>query len=281
MLASIVLFFFAFVAVFRAQLAGDPWEMVGAPFQPPGIDHMLGTDSLGRDILSGIVFGARTSLYIGLTATAVSTALGLLVGAVAGYYGGWFDEVLMRATEFVQVYPGFIFTLVLVTVFSPTLLHIVMAIAVASWPGTARLVRAEVMAYRDRDFVVATTALGAATWRILRRHVIPNAIPAIVVHSSMMVGTAILIESALSFLGLGDPNEMSWGYMIGASRGFLRHAWWTAFAPGVAIVAVVLSLNIVGDCLNDLLNPRQALAELPRPRRWPRWLRSAPAHKEG
>ncbi len=261
MLGSLVLLGFGLVAVFRSYLGDDPWAMVAQPFQAPSTKHLLGTDSLGRDVLTGIVFGARISLYIGIAATAISTGLGVFVGALAGYYGGWFDELLMRATEFVQAYPAFILTLVLVTVFSPTLTHIVLAIAVASWPGTARLVRAEVLSCREREFVIATLAMGGDTWRILIRHVLPNAMPPVVVHSSMMVGTAILIESALSFLGLGDPNEMSWGYMIGASRAFLRHAWWTAFAPGIAIVAVVLSLNVVGDSLIDLLNPRKTGAE--------------------
>lgn len=273
--ASLVLLGFGLVAIFRAYLADDPWAMVARPFQPPGAKHLLGTDSLGRDILAGIVFGARTSLAIGIAATAISTALGVIVGALAGYNGGWFDELLMRATEFVQAYPGFILTLVLVSVFSPTLTHIVFAIALASWPGTARLVRAEVLSCRQREFVLATLAMGAGTCRTIARHVLPNAMPPVVVHSSMMVGTAILIESALSFLGLGDPNEMSWGYMIGASRGFLRHAWWTAFAPGVAIIAVVLSLNVVGDSLNDLLNPRQTHADAASERTFRRaWTRS-------
>jgi peptide/nickel transport system permease protein len=253
---ALLLVVFLSIALIGDRLApASPRAIVARPLQPPSAQHLFGTDALGRDILSGILVGARASLLVGVAAAGVSMIVGTLVGGLSGYYGHRMDATLMRLTEFVQIYPGFILALVLVAIFSPTLVNTTLAISTVSWPATARLVRGEFLSLRDRDFVVASRAIGAADRRLILVHILPNAFPPLIVYSSLTVGAAILVESALSFLGLGDPERMSWGYMIGASRSFLRRAWWTAFFPGVAIALVVLALNLAGDGLNEALSP--------------------------
>ena len=234
----------------------DPWDLVGRPFSPPFGQFPLGTDTLGRDLAAGVIHGARVSLLVGLVATAMALSLGTLIGAVAGYRGGWVDDALMRLTEFFQTIPSFIFAVVLVAIFQPSLRSIVAAIAMVSWPAVARLVRGEFIALRHREFVLACEALGMAERAIIFRQILPNAAGPVIVTGSLMVATAVLLESGLSFLGLGDPNLMSWGFMIGSSRSVLRQAWWMSAVPGVAILLTVLALNLVGEGLNDALNPR-------------------------
>lgn len=234
----------------------DPWDLVGRPFSPPFGQFPLGTDTLGRDLAAGVIHGARVSLLVGLVATAMALSLGTLIGAVAGYRGGWVDDALMRVTEFFQTIPSFIFAVVLVAIFQPSLRSIVVAIAMVSWPSVARLVRGEFIALRHREFVLACEALGMAERAIIFRQILPNAAGPVIVTGSLMVATAVLLESGLSFLGLGDPNLMSWGFMIGSSRSVLRQAWWMSAVPGVAILLTVLALNLVGEGLNDALNPR-------------------------
>ncbi|PYN35327.1 MAG: ABC transporter permease [Candidatus Rokuibacteriota bacterium] len=241
---------------------GSPFRQVGRPFLAPFGEHLFGTDQLGRDVAAGVAHGARTSLMIGVLATAVAVLLGTLVGGCAGYYGGSTDDVLMRSTEFFQTIPTFLFVIVLVAIITPSIKSIVVAIAVVSWPPVARLVRGEFLTLRSRDFVQACVGLGMSDGRVIFRHLLPNCLSPIVVTGSLIVATAILIESALSFLGLGDPNTMSWGFMIGAGRTFLRSAWWLCTIPGVAILVTVLAINLLGEGLNDALNPR--LGKSPR-----------------
>ena len=235
---------------------GGAFRSVDRPFLPPLSERVLGTDQLGRDVAAGIAHGARTSLSIGVLATALALLLGTLVGGCAGYYGGWLDDALMRATEFFQTIPALLFAIVLVAILTPSVKSIVIAIAVVSWPPVARLVRGELLSLRSREFVLACVCLGMGDRRIIVRHILPNCLSPIIVTGSLMVATAILIESALSFLGLGDPNTMSWGFMIGAGRTFLRQAWWLSTIPGVAILLAVLAINLLGEGLNDALNPR-------------------------
>ena len=245
------------MAAFGPVLYPDsPWDMAGAPFRPPFGEHLLGTDTLGRDVAAGIVHGARVSLLIGFVATFVAVLVGVCVGAIAGYFGGWIDDLTMRLTEFFQTIPSFVFAVVLVAIFTPGILSIVVAIAMVSWPAVARLVRGEFLTLRTREFVQASIVLGRSSRHIIFFEILPNAISPIVVTASLMVATAILVESSLSFLGLGDPNMMSWGYMIGASRSVVRVAWWASFFPGLAILLTVLALNLVGEGLSDALNPR-------------------------
>jgi peptide/nickel transport system permease protein len=235
----------------------SPWDMRGAPFSPPGDpDFLLGSDSLGRDVAAGIAYGARVSLLIGAVSTAAALFAGVTLGAVAGYSGGLIDDAIMRFTEFFQTIPGFILAIVLVAIFSPNLGSIVFAIAIVSWPPVTRVIRAEFLSLRSREFVQAAEILGRSRFAIIFREILPNALSPLIVLASLMVANAILLESGLSFLGLGDPNLMSWGFMIGAGRSVIRLAWWMSVFPGVAIFLTVLALNLVGEGLGDALNPR-------------------------
>jgi len=234
---------------------GDPWDIKARPMQFPSSEFPMGTDMLGRDVSAGVAHGARVSLMIGLVSTAASVLLGTTIGATAGFFLGRVDEALMRATEFVQTIPSFILAIVLVAVLRPGIVSIVIAIAVVTWPPVARLVRAEFLTLRQREFVEAAIVIGLRPSAIMLREILPNAISPIVVMASLMIATAILTESAISFLGLGDPNLISWGYMIGASRSVLRTAWWLSVFPGAAIFLTVLAINLLGEGLNDALNP--------------------------
>jgi peptide/nickel transport system permease protein len=237
----------------------SPWDMRGAPFMQPGeMEFVLGSDSLGRDVAAGIAYGARVSLLIGAVSTLVAVLLGITLGAVAGYAGGVVDDAIMRFTEFFQTVPSFMLAVVLVAIFSPSLGSIVAAIAIVSWPPVARVIRAEFLSLRSREFVQAAEVLGRSRAAIIFREILPNALSPIIVLASLMVASAILLESGLSFLGLGDPNMISWGFMIGAGRSVIRIAWWMSVFPGIAIFLTVLALNLVGEGLSDALNPRLA-----------------------
>ncbi|MEY4707224.1 MAG: hypothetical protein RJB58_947 [Pseudomonadota bacterium] len=238
--------------------ARGPFTIVGMPLLPPGAPGLLvGSDVLGRDMAVGLAYGARISLLVGITSTLCAVGIGVLLGAVAGYYGGWLDDLLMRVTEFFQIIPSFVLLMVLVAFMQPSLSSTVIGIALITWPQVARVVRGEFLSLRGREFVQAARTLGMGDVRIIFTQVLPNALPPIIVVGSMMVGSAILTESALSFLGLGDPNLLSWGSMIGGSRSAMWVAWWTTVLPGLAIMITVLALNFIGDGLNDALNPRR------------------------
>ena len=235
----------------------DPFSLAGQPMSLPGSNgFLLGSDTLGRDVAAGIAHGAKTSLLIGLIATLAAVFIGIFFGAFAGYYGGRIDSLLMRITEVFQTIPSFVFAILLVAIMKPSIKSIVIAITVVSWPGVARLVRAEFLSLKNREFVQACHTLGMSDMRIIMREILPNCLSPIIVIGSLMVATAILIESGLAFLGLGDPNIMSWGFQIGAGRTMLRSAWWVCTFPGVAILITVLAINLVGEGLNDALNPR-------------------------
>jgi peptide/nickel transport system permease protein len=238
----------------------SPWRLVGRPFLAPfALERFpLGTDALGRDVMAGLMHGARVSLLIGLVSTGVALLIGVPLGGLAGYAGGLVDDALMRFTEFFQTIPSFALAIVIVAILQPSIASIVLAIAIVSWPPIARLVRGEVLSLRSREYVQAAITLGQTTPRILVSQVLPNTLAPIIVMASLMVASAILLESSLSFLGLGDPSLMTWGYMVGAGRTRLIEAWWISFFPGVAIFLTVLALNLVGEGLNDALNPRLA-----------------------
>ncbi|MEM7547978.1 MAG: ABC transporter permease [Pseudomonadota bacterium] len=248
-----------FVVAATAQLffPEDPFSLAGKSMSPPGAEgFLLGSDSLGRDVAAGIAHGAKTSLLIGLLATLVAVVIGVLMGAIAGYYGGLIDDLLMRITEMFQTIPSFIFAILLVAIMKPSIESIVVAIAVVSWPAVARLVRGEFLSLKNREFVQACHTVGMSDARIILGEILPNCLSPVIVIGSLMVATAILIESGLAFLGLGDPNIMSWGFQIGAGRTLLRSAWWVCTFPGIAILLTVLAINLVGEGLNDALNPR-------------------------
>jgi peptide/nickel transport system permease protein len=233
----------------------DPLSMIAEPFIRPGTDSAfpLGTDMLGRDIAAGIFHGARVSLLIGVVATMVSLVIGIGIGVVSGYYGGILRAVCMRLTELFQTVPPFLFALAVVAILRPSIASIVTAIGITSWAGLARLVRAEVLKMRHGDLVLVSMALGASDARIIFLHILPNILAPVVVSTSILVAGAILTESSLAFLGLGDPNVVSWGAMVGAGREVLRTDWYVATIPGIAIIISVLALNLLGDGLNDAL----------------------------
>lgn len=234
----------------------DPFALVGQPFQPPLSAHVLGTDMLGRDMAAGVLHGARTTLLVGVIATLIAILVGVTIGGLAGYFGGRVDALLMRLTELFQTIPFFLFAILIVAVMTPSLRSVIFAIAVVSWPPMARLVRGEFISVRNREYVQSCVAMGMGHLRIIFLHILPNTLSAIIVTGSLMVATAILIESGLSFLGLSDANTMSWGFIIGSGRSVLRTAWWICAIPGVAILLTVMAINLVGDGLNDALNPR-------------------------
>lgn len=235
----------------------DPFEIRVAPLTPPfGADAWLGSDYLGRDVLTTLVYGGRATLLVGAVAALLSVMIGVTLGAFAGYYGGRVDAALSRVTEFFQVLPALLFAMVVVTLFSPTLVTVTLAIGVVSWTPTARLARAEFMKLRGMEFVRAERAIGAKDARIIWKVILPNAFPPLVVSATLAVGSAILFEAGLSFLGLSDPNQMSWGLMIGSSRQYVLTSWWAVAFPGAAIFVTVLAVSLIGDGLNDALNPK-------------------------
>lgn len=235
----------------------DPFEIRTMPLSPPFSEEAwLGSDQLGRDVLTGIIHGGRATLMVGAFAALLSVCIGVTLGAMAGYYGGRVDALLMRVTEFFQVLPALLFAMVVVTLFSPSLVTVTLAIGSVSWPATARLTRAEFMRIRQLEFVRAESAIGARHDRIIWKVILPNALPPLVVSATLAVGAAILFEAGLSFLGLGDPNQMSWGLMIGSARQYLLSCWWAVAFPGAAIFVTVLAVSLIGDGLNDALNPK-------------------------
>jgi peptide/nickel transport system permease protein len=254
--AVVLLCLLVLVVVTPLAYPGNPFGLVGRPLQPPDAKFWLGTDTLGRDVAAEIAYGARTSLLIGVGATLGAIMFGMIVGGLAGYYRGTVEVLLMRLTEFFQTIPAFILAILIVAILSPSVSTEMIAIAAVSWPGIARLVRGEFVALGGREFVMACTGLGASDSRIIFRHLLPNCLSQIIAVGSLLIGTAILIEAGLAFLGLGDPNVMSWGLIISAGRAVLRSAWWICTFPGIAILLTVLGINLVGDGLNEALNPR-------------------------
>ena len=262
-IGALILLAIILVAVFAPWLfPGDPQDMVGTPTLWPGEDpaFLLGTDSLGRDVASGLAYGARVSLLVGASAAAIGLVIGTLVGAIAGYSGGWIDNILVRLTELFQTVPTFLLVIVIVTIGQPTAPVIALAIGLASWPTSARLVRAQFRSLQAADFVMAARSLGYSAPRIIVCEILPNALAPIIVTTSVMIANAILTEAGLSFLNMGDPNLISWGSMIGDGRPLLRTAWFLTALPGTAIALTVLALNLLGDGLNDVLDPRSGAA---------------------
>ena len=231
----------------------DPFRSVADPLRPPSHAHLMGTDNLGRDMFAAVVHGARTSLTVVVGVSVIASFVGLAVGVVAGYRGGWVDDVLMRITELFQSVPRFFLVLLIVALWGAGLDHLVYVLALTSWPTLARVVRSEVLSLRDRDYVEAARSIGAGDGRIILRHVLPNVLPTALVVIALTGSRVILLEASLSFLGLGDPSVMSWGYLVSNAQRFLRVAWWMSVFPGLAIAVTVLGINLVSDALNDIL----------------------------
>jgi peptide/nickel transport system permease protein len=236
----------------------DPLALAGRPLQWPAENpkFLLGTDNSGRDILAQIFYGARISLLIGLVGTTIAIVIGVVIGALAGYYGGAVDTVLMRITEAFQTLPNFLLLLLFVAVFGSNLTTVTIAIGIVSWPAPARLTRAEFLSLRGREFVEACRTLGLGDAQIIFREILPNALPPVIVYASVVMAVSILLESALAFLRLSDPNVASWGNLIGLGRDVLRTHWYVSAIPGLAILLTVLAVSLVGQGLNDALNPR-------------------------
>lgn len=238
--------------------AVNPFTIVAPPLTPPGgSGPLLGTDKIGRDILAGLVNGGRATLLVGCAAAVVALFIGITLGACAGYFGGIIDNILMRMTETVMAIPVVLFAIVLLTLFSPTVFHVVLAIGLVIWPPTARVARAEFLRHREAEYVKVARVCGCGHVRIMFQQILPNAIPPLIVMATLVVGLAMLFHAGICFLGLGDPNVLSWGLMIGENRDVILQAWWPTTFPGIAIFLTVLSINLIGDGLNEALNPKE------------------------
>lgn len=223
---------------------------------PPSASHLLGTDDLGRDLFSAVIHGTRVSLLVGVGSVLIATLIGVAIGGVAGYAGGLVDDVLMRFTELFQIVPRFFLALIVVALFGSSVWLIVLLLGLTYWTGTARLLRSQVLTLRTRDYVLAARVVGVSEASILLRHVLPGALPPVITQAALHVGSAILIEAGLSFLGLGDRNVVSWGALLNDAQQFVRQAWWMSAFPGLAITLTVLALNLVADGLNEASNRR-------------------------
>ena len=245
------------LAVFSPWLAGDPFDGGGDALLHPGsAGHVLGTDDLGRDIWAQLAWGARVSMLVGIVTAAIGLMIGIAVGAAAGYAGGWMDAVLMRIGEFFQTLPRFVLALIAVALFGPGLERVIVVIALLSWPQTARVVRSLFAGLRHAAYVDAARVGGMSGWRIALSEILPNVLAPVIVIGSLDIATAILLEAGLGFFGLGDPDRVSWGSMLNGAQQYLRSAWWMAAFPGLAIAVTVLGFNMLGDALNQALDPR-------------------------
>lgn len=237
-------------------------QRVGGRLDYPSLRHPMGTDAFGRDVWSRTVWGGRVSQPIGLLSMAVSVLVGVVVGGLAGYHGGRVDGALMRLTEVVITFPTFFLLITLVAVFGASLPLLVLAIGLTSWPITARVVRAEFLSLREREFVLAAAAMGAGSGRVMARHILPNVVPVIIVAATLRVAYVILVEAGLSYLGVGvPPPTASWGSMVADGASHLFRAWWVSFFPGLFIFLTVMAYNLVGDGLRDAFDPRRVVSQ--------------------
>ncbi|HXG52547.1 MAG TPA: ABC transporter permease [candidate division Zixibacteria bacterium] len=248
---------FILIAIFAAPLSPyDPFRLGDRPFLPPQWDHLMGTDDLGRDTFSRILHGTRVSLLVGFLAAAASFVVGTVIGSASGYFGGFVDDLLMRATEYVLVIPRFFLALLIIAMLGTGITKIIIVIGLLDWPEVARVVRAQFLTFKEREFVLAARVMGMRNWKIIFAEILPNAIPPAIVVGSFLVARAILLEAGLSFLGLGDPNLISWGMLLSDAQERIWSSVWLAVFPGLAISLLVLSINLVGDGINDVLNPK-------------------------
>jgi len=263
MVGLVVLILFALVAVFAPLLASpdglEVTKATGGVLQPPSAEYPLGTDENGRSILTLLIWGTRISLFVGLLATLISMVIGTLVGLMSGFFEGWPARILFRITEWFLVIPFLPLALVLASVLGRSLLNIAIVIGVTSWPGTALLIRSQTLSIKERPYLERARVLGAGRSQQMRKHVLPNVMPMVFAETTLTVAVAILAETTLSFLGLGDPTRVSWGSMLEAAfsvGAMTTGAWWYIVPPGVCVVLVVLSLTLVGQALEEVLNPR-------------------------
>ncbi|HAR97887.1 MAG TPA: ABC transporter permease [Syntrophales bacterium] len=256
---SVVVLALFVVSLFAPWLAPyDPSAIdLEKVLMPPSGDHWLGTDPLGRDVLSRMIWGARISLKVGFVATGIAILIGAVLGAVAGYYGGWTDAVIMRFVDIMLCFPAFFLILAVIAILEPSIWNIMLIIGVTGWMGITRLVRADFISLKERDFVLAARVIGASDLRIIFVHILPNAMASVLVTATLGVAGAILTESALSFLGIGvQPPTPSWGNILTAGKDNIDIAWWLSLYPGLAILVTVLGYNLLGEGLRDALDPR-------------------------
>jgi len=258
-MAGAIIVLFMFALAFVAPLSGyDPGAIaIAHRLEAPSLGHWLGTDDLGRDVLTRILYGARISLLVGFVAVGIATLIGIVIGALAGFYGRWTDAAIMRFVDIMLCFPTFFLILAVIAFLKPSIWNIMIIIGLTGWMGVARLVRAEFLSLRERDFVLAARAMGASDLRIIFRHILPNALSPVLVSATLGVAGAILTESALSFLGIGvQPPTPSWGNMLIAGKQTLGTAWWLSAFPGLAILVTVLGYNLLGEGIRDALDPR-------------------------
>lgn len=256
-IGGILVVLVAFAAIAAPLIAHrDPLATSAFAFAPPLTNGLFGTDNLGRDVWSEVVYGGRVSLIVGIGASLLQTIIGVVVGGIAGYRGGVVDLILMRISEFFQIIPQFFLALVLVAIIGRGLDKVIIVLGIVAWPLTARVVRAQFIALRSSEFVEAARALGAGDWYIGYRVMLPNALAPVIVTATQGIAHAILLEAGISFFGLGDPALVSWGQMLNNAQPFLGQSWWISVFPGAAILASVLGFSLLGDGLNDWLNPR-------------------------
>ena len=257
-LGLLIILAFLMVAALAGVLApANPLVPVGPPLTAPSAAYPMGTDDLGRDLLSGLLYGIRTTVLVATGVGLIVLPLGVGVGAVAGAQGGRLDDLLMRLSEFWQILPRFFLALMVIALFGPGLDRIVLVLALTSWVLLARVVRVEILSVREREFVEAARAVGCSEKRILVRHMLPHVLDAAIVYFALLISQVVLLEASLGFLGLGDPNAISLGYLASQAQGFLRVAWWLWFFPGAALILLVIGLNLVADAMNDSLTPRR------------------------
>jgi len=258
MVGAVIVLAMAFLALLAPLLARDPGHIdIALRLQAPSLLYPLGTDDLGRDVLARILYGARISLLVGFVAVGIATVIGVVLGALAGYYGRWVDTLIMRFVDIMLCFPSFFLILAVVAFLEPSIWNIMIIIGLTGWMGVARLVRAEFLSLRERDFVLAVRAAGARDSRIIFRHILPNALSPLLVSATLGVAGAILTESALSFLGIGvQPPTPSWGNMLIVGKQTLGSAWWLSAFPGLAILVTVLGYNLLGEGIRDALDPR-------------------------
>lgn len=245
-------------AIFADSLAPyGPWEYnFGEKLKPPSWRHLMGTDHFGRDVFSRVIYGSRVSLLIGLLAALITITVGVLLGAISGYFGGVIDNIIMRVTELFLVIPTFFLILLIVAVFGGSIWNVIGVIGITTWPGTARVVRASFLSLKEKEFVEAARLIGSNDFRLIFKHILPNAMGPVLVLTSLRVASSILAEAGLSFLGLGDVNHITWGQLLYKAQLYMRISWWSAVFPGLMIFIAVLAFNLVGDGLTDALNPR-------------------------
>lgn len=260
LLCLLLLLFVFFIALTAFFLAPYPplKTMVGAPFTPPFkmAEHPLGTDDVGRDILSMVIYGSRVSLIVGFSTAAIVAGIGILLGSIAGYYGGLIDNLVTGIMNISLMIPRFPLALVFISLFGNNLQNMIIVLGLTGWPRLASMLRSEFMSIREKTFVEAARAVGESDLRIIFGEILPNALYIVIVNLSITTAGAILLEASLSYLGLGDPSLVSWGMMLSNAQRFLRRGWWFSVFPGIALFVTVLAFNLVGDGLNDALNPR-------------------------